>query len=238
MMKLNGQALVATGLLALAGLTAAPAMALPVYWADWTAATTGASGSAQGTITVDNGDTVGVTYSGDLAFASTSNSPPGFWTGPDNTYQSAAVDNRPDNGDILAISASTSRTLTFSTAVDNLFFAVVSLNGNGYLFDHDFTVESFGAGYYGNGTLTKQVTNDGRFMLVGSGEGHGVIRFNEAVSSITWSSQTAEYWNGFTVGTYGTAPVAAVPEPETYAMMACGLAVVGFMTRRRSRNRA
>ena len=36
-------------------------------------------------------------------------------------------------------------------------------------------------------------------------EFHGVLQVEGAVSSLTWTSQADEYWNGFTVGTYGQA---------------------------------
>ncbi|WP_447987318.1 PEP-CTERM sorting domain-containing protein [Nitrospira sp. Nam74] len=61
----------------------------------------------------------------------------------------------------------------------------------------------------------------------GSGEPHGVIRFTGAVSSITWTSLTKEFWNGFTVGTYGLAsppsPVSGVPEPSTVLLLGTAL---------------
>jgi hypothetical protein len=150
---------------------------------------------------------------------------------PAQPYIRNAVHNAPDSSDIIALSSATTKTLIFSKPVDNLFFAVVSLNGNGYAFDKDFTVESYGQGFWGNGTLARNVVN-GKFELDGSGEAHGVIRFTGPVSSITWSSQTNEYWNGFTVGTYGVA--AAVPEPESYALMLAGLVLIAGITQRRS----
>ena len=131
---------------------------------------------------------------------------------------------------MIALSLAAPKTLTFSQPVDNLFFAVVSLNGNGYRFNQDFEVVSTGPGYWGNGTLTKVNLGGGQFQLNGTGEPHGVIRFTGTVSSITWSSLTNEYWNGFTVGTYGVAPI---PEPATVAMMLAGIAVVGAAARRR-----
>lgn len=43
--------------------------------------------------------------------------------------------------------------------------------------------------------------------------------------------------NGVAGGTYGIAmQMAAVPEPETYAMLLAGLGLVGFMSRRRKTN--
>jgi hypothetical protein len=41
--------------------------------------------------------------------------------------------------------------------------------------------------------------------------------------------------NGGAVDLHGTLNVAAVPEPETYAMMMAGLGMMGFMVRRRKR---
>ena len=43
--------------------------------------------------------------------------------------------------------------------------AVVSLNGNGYVFDQDFNILSFGCGFWGCGTLTKTNPGPGQFEL-------------------------------------------------------------------------
>ena len=182
-----------------------------VNWVNWTSA---APGSVVGTIDLGGGQTIGVTYSGEFAFAQT-NGGTNFYTDYDNngsptttTYTSPAVQNGPTGSDIIALSQATQKTLTFSQPVNDLFFAIVSLNGNGYLFDQDFDVMSYGQGFFGNGTATRVALPDGRFSVVGSGELHGVLRIDGAVQSLTWTSQTPEYWNGFTVGTYGKAQTA------------------------------
>ena len=41
----------------------------PTYWTDWTAASTGTPGSASGTITLPDGSTVDVSYTGEVTFA-------------------------------------------------------------------------------------------------------------------------------------------------------------------------
>ena len=46
---------------------------------------------------------------------------------------------------------------------------------------------------------------------------------------MTWTNPMFENWYGFTVGV----PVAAIPEPETYALMLAGLALLGARARRR-----
>jgi len=216
--------------------SSAAAFAAPVIWVDWTSGTAGASGSAVGAIDLgtpgpDAAD-LSVGYSGAIGFIQTAGGINYWATGSNTTYQSQAVDNRPGTPDIIALSSATSKTLSFSSAVDNLFFAVVSLNGNGYEFNENFTIGSFGPGYWGNGTLTKQDMGNGKFRLIGSGEPHGTIRFDRAVSSITWTSLTNEYWNGFTVGTYGLAPP-PVPEPTTWALFALGLAGLAAASHRR-----
>jgi hypothetical protein len=48
------------------------------------------------------------------------------------------VDNAPPTPDIIALSLTGPKTLTFSQPIDNLLFAILSLNGNGYQFDNDF----------------------------------------------------------------------------------------------------
>jgi hypothetical protein len=112
--------------------------------------------------------------------------------------------------------------------VDNLFFAVVSLNGNGYVFDQDFNVLSDGCGFWGCGTLTKSNLGGGQFELVGaSGEPHGVIQFTGSFSSISWTSAAPESWNGFTVGTFGLAP-----EPSSWCMALIGAAALPLLRKR------
>jgi hypothetical protein len=200
-----------------------------VTWVDWVSGTVGNNGSASGVLSL-GATTVDVSYSGQIAFLQT-NGGTNYYL-PSAPYISSVVDNAPATSDIVALSTATTKTLTFSQPVDNLFFAVVSLNGNGYLFDKDFEIVSFGTGYWGGGTMTRVANADGTFEVTGTGEPHGVIRFNDAVSSITWTSQTNEYWNGFTVGTYGLA-APPIPEPETYALMLAGLGIVAFAARRR-----
>jgi hypothetical protein len=203
---------------------ALPVSAAPVVWVDWETGIPGASGSAQGVLNIGS-STVNASYTGEIAFIQTAGGT-NYWN-PSTPYMSALVDNAPPASDIIALSTATQKTLTFSQAIDNLFFAVVSLNGNGYRFNEDFEIVSTGAGYWGDGTLTKSTAIPGQFDLIGTGEPHGVIRFTGSVSSITWTSLTNEYWNGFTVGTYGLAPppppVSGVPEPSTVLLLATGL---------------
>lgn len=226
----------AFALAAAAGLWAGTAAAAPVIWVDWTSGIEGANGSAAGVIDlgpVGPGPAdIAVSYTGEIQFIQTAGGT-NYWTGSNTTYQGASVDNRPPTPDIIALSRATSKTLSFSRPVDNLFFAVVSLNGNGYQFNEDFSIESFGPGYWGNGTLTRQDMGNGTYRLIGSGEPHGVIRFNRAVSSITWTSLTNENWNGFTVGTYGEAIVAPIPVPAALPLFAAGLGLLGWKLRRR-----
>ena len=221
------RSIVLIGLLSQA-ILAGQALAAQVTWVDWTSGTAGASGSATGVLDL-GGTVVDVSYSGEVAFIQTAGGI-NYWN-PSSPYISSLVDNAPDTTDIIALSSATSKTLTFSAPVQDLFFAVVSLNGNGYRFDKDFEVVGYGPGYWGSGTLTRFDLGNGQFQLNGSGEPHGVIRFKGAVSSITWSSLTNEYWNGFTVGTYGIAP--AVPEPEAWTLLLAGLGLVGLSARRR-----
>jgi hypothetical protein len=186
----------------IAGVLTFTSTAAPVHWADWTSGTAGWFGSAEGQIDTGS-EIVGISYTGEIAFIQTSGGI-NYWN-PSAPYTSVLVDNGPGTPDIIAVSKETTKTLSFSKPVDNLFLAVVSLNNNGYLFNQDFSVVSYGQGYWGDGTLIRTDLGGGQFMLSGSEEPHGVIRFAGPVSSISWTGQTDEYWNGFTVGTYGVA---------------------------------
>lgn len=175
------------------------ASAAPVTWTSWTAGNAGA-GTASGTITI-GGTVINVAYTGQATFIQVNDTGSNYWI-PSTPYTSTLVDNPPTRKDIIALSLAGTRTLTFSEPVKNLFFAVVSLNGNSYRFNRDFEVVSFGAGFWGTGTLARVDNGDGTFSVSGTGEPHGVIRFKGSVTDITWTAG-AENWNGFTVGTYG-----------------------------------
>jgi len=213
----------------LTGLVLTSTANAQVVWTDWTAGTTGANAVASGTLTLDT-TTVNVDYSGQIQFIQTSGGT-NYWS-PSAPYISAGV-SAPPTPDIIALSVATTRTITFSQPILNPLFAVVSLNGNGYRFNRDFEIISQGAGYWGNGTLSKNALTGGIFQLNGSGEPHGVIEFQGAISSITWDSLTDENWNGFTIGVRGLAP-AIVPESGTMSLfVAALLPAVGLIVRRR-----
>jgi hypothetical protein len=203
---------------------AAPASAGVVNWVDWTSSDTD---HVYGIITVGTA-TVGVTYTGERGFIQTTCGA-NYWVqaAATNPYTSSVVDNPPDGTsdvtkrcDLIALRYATSKTLEFSEPVTNPLFAVVSLNGNGYRFDRDFTILSFAQGYWGNGTLSKTVTThpDGSvtYDLIGTGEPHGVLQFIGTFSTVTWTSLTNEYWNGFTIAVEDLA-VNVPPELEVSA---------------------
>ncbi|MGA2498115.1 MAG: Ig-like domain-containing protein, partial [Tepidisphaeraceae bacterium] len=197
----------------------------PVYWVDWTSGTAGSNGSATGALNV-NGDVVNVSYSGEIAFIQT-NGGTNYWI-PSAPYISATVPNPPPTPDIIALSQATAKTLTFDRPITDPLFAVVSLNGNGYRFNRDFTILSQGAGYWGNGVLARKDDGNGFYELDGvSGEPHGVIQFQGTFSSVTWTSLSNEYWNGFTIGVTGVlAPSVGIsmdPASDTGASNSDGL---------------
>jgi hypothetical protein len=170
--------------------------------------------------------------SGGIAFFQTSNGTDYFRQGffgslgrtpARSPYTSAKVPNIPDGGggtsdlgDIIALKFAGTNLLEFFNAatgapisVASPVFAYVSLNGNGYGFDQDFDILSFGdgttrdQGYWGPGTSYKNTVTVGsatQYQLLGTGEPHGTLQFRGAFSAVTWQSLSDEYWNGFTIG--------------------------------------
>jgi hypothetical protein len=226
------------------------ASAATIYWTDWTANqnnSVAAPFTAQGTITTPT-DTVGVRYSnpqGIQLYQSGQTGETDFWqnnqagrTPATSPYTSTAVDNIPTGTDIVRLQFAGNQTLTFSKTIANPVFSYVSLNTNGYAFNQDFNILSFGdgstgddCGYWGCGTSSKSIVNLGggnfEYQLIGTGEPHGTIQFTGAFDTVSWRSLSTENWNGFTVGVQGTAAeVFAVPEPSNFISL--GMGVLGF----------
>lgn len=230
------------------------ASAAQIYWTDWTTGSSTANGfTGRGKITTST-STVDVTYtnpqgigffqaSGGVDYWQNNRSGRNPATSP---YTSALVDNIPTGTDIVALQYAGTQRLSFSETIANPVFSYVSLNGNGYAFDQDFEILSFGdpsngnsCGYWGCGTSYKQVVDLGggklEYRLLGTGEPHGTIRFTGAFDTVSWRSLSNEYWNGFTVGIQGTAaevPEVRVPEPTTL-MGLLGLGAFGLTSLRK-----
>lgn len=217
---------VATAMIALGALTTATAAgAATIDWASWSSAVPGAtSGSATATFA-----DVGITasYTGELR-SLVANYPS---YAPGGTFSGGTVSNAPVTADgiiqIFGFNANLTNTITFSQAVLNPVLAIWSLGQPGLLaqfnFGQSFAIQAGGPNAeYGGSTITA-VGN-----TVSGNEGNGVLQFNGTLTSITWTNPMGENWFGFTVGV----PVAAIPEPETYALLLAGLAVLGARARR------
>jgi len=231
--------------------------AAPIYWTDWTTSSNTQAGfEGNGTITTGT-STVDVTYTNPqgVGFFQSSGGTD-FWQnsggGRDpltSPYTSTAVDNIPAGTDIVGLRYAGNQTLTFSETIANPVFSYVSLNGNGYSFDQDFEILSFGnpsdgnsCGYWGCGTSYKNIVDLGggvfEYQLLGTGEPHGTIQFTGAFDTVSWNSLSNEFWNGFTVGIQGTEEEVfgngTVPEPAPLALLTLGLLSLGYCRKRKS----
>lgn len=218
-------------MLMLGSICASPiASATPITWTDWTSATTGAAGSASGSI-----GSVNLSYSGDVTFAQLG-AGIDYWTeGANLPYTaSALIDNAPISAEMIAMSLQgVTNTITFSQAVVNPIFAIVSQGQYGvpvtYDFDRPFNVLSEGLGYWGDGTYTLGAGD----KLTGR-ELHAAIQFIGTINSISWVAEQSEYWHGFTIGLVQTGGPREVPEPGTTLLMGLGLLGLFAASRRRT----
>lgn len=213
-----------------------------VFWVDWTGVTFVSQTPGRDAVYNIEGEivlpdrTIDVTYTGQSTITVTQISggtdyyvtKNGGFGGPVvstegvGVYTSTEVPNGPSNNDLIALNhADSARNLTFSEPIENLFFAIVSMNNNGYLFDQEFSVVSSAdgggndSGFWGY-TAGYDVTDEGggQFGIstanYNPSEFHGVLAIDNALESLTWTSQADEPWNGFTLGTYGVASSATV----------------------------
>lgn len=215
---------------ALTTAVAVPAGAATV-WTDWTSATTGAPGSAAGTL-----DGVSVSYAGEVLSNRVINGSFATAWAPSTSFVGGTVTTSPASvGDIITLAGAFTgtNTLSFSSPVTNPVFAIWSLGQPGspdsFTFNTTPTFEVGGRNVSFGGSAVSVNGN----VVTGS-EGNGVLQFTGTFSSISFTS-TPEFYYGFTVGMNGPGGVAPIPEPSTWALIIAGLAVVGGVAHRRRR---
>ena len=132
------------------------ASAAPVTWTDWTAISTSAASGNMG------GVTVGVTAnSGSMNGPSQTACGTNWWTQPNPSspaYTGGSVSNAPTACEQVGLNTPVSITVSFSSAISNLYMALLSVGQQSvtvtYDFDTPFTIDSEGQGFWGDGTFT------------------------------------------------------------------------------------
>lgn len=199
--------------------------AVPVAWTDWTSfSQTSASGTMDG---------VSVTVTSSIMNGPSQTScGTNYWTEPDPAdpaYTGGTVDNAPTPCEQIGLSLPASVSVTFGSAIDNLYMALLSVGQPGvavtYDFDQSFAIDSEGRGFWGNdATDGTPGPNDTLTMR----EFHGVLLFDAPVTNLTFTTAPNENWHAFTFGSAAT----NVPEPSIMALFAAGLLGLGVARRR------
>lgn len=201
------------------------ATASQISWTDWTSAN--GTSSASGELDV-NGSIVNIimTSTTDYNFVQTGTGT-NYWNG--NAYTNGTVDNAPTSAELISLNTGGTVTLTFSSAIQDIYIALNSWNGNVVDFGEAISFDSVGAGYYGTGSATLNATNTG---FTGVGELHGVVQILGDFTTISFT-HTSEDWHGFTIGVAQLADTTPVPAPQSLLLVALGL---GLMSIRKLRS--
>lgn len=209
-------------------LAAAQAGAVAVTWTDWTTvSSSGAAGTMGGVGVTVNGTTNGVSQTGCGAGAIN------YWTEPNATqrpYTGGTVSNGPTACEQVGLNTATTITISFTSAVDTLYMALLSVGQPGiavtYDFNRSFTIDSAGVGYWSAGVPGTYSTGAGDTLTMR--EFHGMLRFTGGgITGLSFTTNPGENWHAFTLGT-----VAPVSSPGSLALAGLGLLALGLAVRR------
>jgi hypothetical protein len=220
----------ARSLILLASAALAPATAsAQVAWTDWLTLNypDGTASGTMGGVTVNYVSTgpVQAAYTDCTAWPAADR-----WAVGNGAYTNGTVPNRPICDQIGFTDALTA-TVTFSSPVSNLYMAMLSVGQRGtpvtFAFNQSFVVDSWGMGFSGSDWNGPGIVSGNSFT---GEEFHGVLRFTSPVTTLTFTTNVPEHWQGFT---FGAAPV---PEPASASLTLVGAALLGAgaLSRRRT----
>lgn len=217
--------LVIRGLLCVASCLAIGSASAGAIWTDWTAisgsAATGDMGGVSVSVVANGGSMNGPSQTG--CGPGTTN----WWTEPNPSnrpYTGGSLGNGPIACEQVALSSRVDVTVTFGSAVSDLYMALLSVGQSGttvtYDFDRAFTIDSQGQGFWGSGPAVPGVGD-----TLAMTEFHGLLHFTSPVTSLRFTTNRDEYWHAFTFAT------TTVPEPGTLALV--GVALLAGAARKR-----
>jgi hypothetical protein len=239
-------------ILACLALSAGAAQAATIAWVDWISVEPG-NMQVNGTVDV-GGETVTVTFTSTTAIAGAQTTGgTDYWTprtaaSPYTSTGPNGNDNPPTGTDIIRLSTGGTRTITFSSMIEGLYFAYVSFNSNIGTFSAPMeklsesgkNIDGAGvdaSGYWGSGTMA--LAPDGLSFGPNPGEAHGTLFTPGPLASFTFTSST-ENWHGFTVGVRGLyrdtqpqpQPPAPIPLPAGGFLLIAALGALALLRRR------